>query len=405
MSTKIWGIAFPSILGGLGTERVIAEAAEMAQSEFIICSMIYKSYRLIMPRHPRQIYQLETGMSFYPINEAAYKGCAIRPAVTRDYAGRDFFKEALKAAEKHNMGICAWLACFANGRVAAEYPETGVQNMYGSRDRLFMCFNNPEVQKFVKAMFRDLAGQYPVTSLMADKIPQSMLELDTFGGRVDPLMRLVGSICFCEHCMAQAKKDGVDLAEAKKIALRVADATRKVPQYVREGLADELQGDHEVPAFLIEEPLIAEVLRWRIDCVARFLGEVRELVTSIRPGAKISACLVPPAKIGHDATQPRVWLSAESYSKFAKVVDTIHSVIHWNPDVVEYDTRRARDLVDRGNPECELCLHVAAYGRRRPEEMSSLYRAAMSQGADSMAFFCHDLMDERMMDALKQLPR
>ncbi len=174
MTKKLWGIAFPSILDGLGTERVIAEAAEMGQSEFVLCSMIYKSYRLIMPRHPRQIYQLETGLAFYPADEAAYKDCVIRPAVTRDYAGRNFFREALHAADKHNMGICAWLACFANGRVATEYPEVGVQNMYGSRDRLFLCFNNPEMQKFVKAMFRDLAGQYPVTSLMADKIPQSI---------------------------------------------------------------------------------------------------------------------------------------------------------------------------------------------------------------------------------------
>jgi hypothetical protein len=404
MGKRLWGIAFPCILEGLGTERVIAEAADMGQSQFIICSSIYKGYRLVMPRHPRQVYQLETGLMFYPINEAAYKGCKIRPAGTRDYAGRDFFKEALKAGEKHNVAITGWLACFANGRVANEYPETAVQNLYGSRDRLFLCFNNQDTQQFVKAMFRDLASQYPLATFMADKIPQSMMELDAISGRIDPLLRLVGSICFCDDCMALAKKDGIDLAEAKRIALRVAEATRKVPQFVRDALADELQGDQEVPNFLLEEPLIVEVLRWRINCVARFMSEARDLVRSIRPQATVSVCLVPPTKIGHDATQPRVWLAAESYRRFAQVADTIHSVIHWNPDVVEYDTRRARDLVDLGNRECELCLHVAAYGRRRPEEMPALYRAAFGQGADSMAFFCHDLMDERMMAALKQLP-
>jgi hypothetical protein len=357
-----------------------------------------------MPRHPRQIYQLETGMAFYPLDESAYGGCMIRPAASRDFAGCDFYKEALDAAEKHDMGICAWLACFANGRVAAEYPETAVQNLYGSRDRLFLCFNHPEVRKYVNAMFCDLAQRYPFSSFMADKIPQAQLELETFGGHFDPLLRLVGSICFCEHCMAQARKDGVDLAEAKRIAMRVGEASRKVPQYVREALAGELMGDTEIPNFLIEEPLFAEVLRWRVDCITRFLAELRELIRGIRPEAKLSACLVPPVKIGHDASAPRVWLSAESYRKFSQVVDTIHSVIHWDPDVVEYDTRRARDLIDDGNTDCELCLHVAAYGRRRPEEMPVLYRAAFGQGADSMAFFCHDLMDERMIEALKQLP-
>ena len=88
---KRWGIAFPAIIEGLGAERVLAEAADMGQSEFILCSIIYTNYRLIMPRHPRQIYQLEAGLTFYPANESLYQGCSIRPASTRDWAGRDFF--------------------------------------------------------------------------------------------------------------------------------------------------------------------------------------------------------------------------------------------------------------------------------------------------------------------------
>jgi uncharacterized lipoprotein YddW (UPF0748 family) len=278
------------------------------------------------------------------------------------------------------------------------------QNLYGARDRLFLCFNNPEVQKFCLAMFRDLVTRYPLASLMADKIPQSMLELDAFGGRIDPLLRLVGSICFCEHCMAQSKKDRIDLASAQQIALAVAEASRKVPQYVREALADDLRGDTETPQFLLEHPLFAQVLQWRIECVVRFLSQARELVRGIQPDCKLSAALVPPVKIGHDATAPRAWLGAQSYRAFARVLDTIHAVIHWSPDVVAYDTRRARDHIDAANTECELCVHMAAYGRRRPEEMQHLVQAALEQGADSVAFFCHDLMDERMINALKALP-
>ena len=118
----------------------------------------------------------------------------------------------------------------------------------------------------------------------------------------------------------------------------------------------------------------------------------------------MAACLVPPVKVGHDATSPRAWLGAQSYRKFSTVVDTIHSVIHWEPEVVAYDTRRARDMIDAGNPKCELCVHVAAYGKRKPEDMASLAQAARGQGADSMAFFCHDLLDKPMIDALKSLP-
>ena len=122
------------------------------------------------------------------------------------------------------------------------------------------------------AMFADLASRYPLTSMMADKIPQTTLELDGFGGRIDPLLRMAGSICFCEHCLAQAQKDGVDLKAAQRMALELGEASRKIPQHVREALKDDLKGDTEIPLFLIENPLFADVLRWRMDCVVRFLA-------------------------------------------------------------------------------------------------------------------------------------
>jgi len=383
----------------------MAEAAEMGHSEFVLCSIIYKGYRLVMPRHPRQIYQLETGMTFYPADESAYADCRIRPVSTRDWSGRDLFQEAADAAARVNIGLSGWISCFANGRVAAEPPEVAVENLYGSQDRLFLCFNNPDVQQYVLAMFRDMTTRYPLTSIMADKIPQSMLELDTFGGRIDPLLRLVGSICFCEHCMAQARQDGIDLLAVKQRALQIADASRELPQYVINALSDDLHGDTEIPLFLLEEPDFAEVLKWRIRCVVRFLGQVRALVQSIRPGIKLSAALVPPVKIGHDATAPRPWLGAQTYRAFAPVLDTLHCVIHWDPEVVEYDTRRARDQINAANADCELCVHVAAYGSRHPEEMPLLARAARQQGADSVAFFCHDLLSTRMIAAIKAVPR
>jgi hypothetical protein len=403
MAYKRWGIGFPAIVAGLGADRVAAEASEMEQSEFILCSIIYKGYRLVMPRHPQQVYQLETGMTFYPADVSFYEGGLIRPVSTRDFAEHDLFADMAKAAARHNLGLSAWVSCFANGRVAAEYPQVAVENLYGARDRLFLCFNHPEAQHYVLAMFRDLASRYPLTSLMADKIPQSMLELDSFGGRIDPLLRLVGSICFCDCCMAQAQKDGIDLAEGKRRALEIAETARKIPQHVREALRDDLKGDTEIPLFLLEEPLFAEILSWRTQCIVRFLAQVRQTVRELQPDCKLSAALVPPVKIGHDSTSPRAWLAAQTYRAFAPALDTLHCVIHWSPEVIEYDTRRARDQINAANPDCELCVHVAAYGSHRPDEMQAMTTAALRQDADSLCYFCHDLFDDAMIAALRAL--
>ncbi|RPJ51720.1 MAG: hypothetical protein EHM21_02020 [Chloroflexi bacterium] len=403
MATKIYGIGFPAILDGLGPDRVMAEAAGMGAREFIACSIIYRGYRLVMPRSPRQIYQLETGVTFYPADESIYRGSRIQPVSTRDFSGRDLFMESARAAERNGITLSAWVSCFANGRVAELYPDTAVQNLYGARDRLFLCFNNPDTIQYCLNMVKDLTCHYPLSSIMLDKIPQSMLEQEAFAGRIDPLLRLAGSICFCEHCHAQAREDGIDLAHVQELLLALAEASRKIPQYVRESMRDDLRGDIEIPGLLLEEPELYAVLQWRIRCVVHFLEQAKALVASPQSGCKLSAALVPPVKIGHDASVPRAWLGAQSYRAFSTVLDTIHSVIHWSPDVVEYDTRRARDWINTGNPNCELCVHVAAYGSHRPDEMELLARAAVGQGADSLAFFCHDLLDERMLDTLKRV--
>jgi len=189
MNLKKWGISFPVILDGLGADRVMAEAAEMGQSDFILCSMIYNPYRMVLPRHPRQIYQLEAGVTFYPADQSLYRDCQIKQVCTEDFAAHDLFQAAVQAGEKNGVRLSAWISCFANSRVARDFPQAAIQNLYGSRDRLFLCFNNPEVQKYVQAMFRDLATHYPLSSLMADKIPQAMMELNSFAGRIDPLLR------------------------------------------------------------------------------------------------------------------------------------------------------------------------------------------------------------------------
>jgi hypothetical protein len=399
-ATTFRGISFPAILEGLGPEQVVAEAAHMGQTEFILCATIYTGYRLVMPRHPRQIYQLEEGLVFYPCDPSLYRDTNMVPQATRDFAGRDLFAEAARAGEKHGVGLIGWVSCFANRRLATTHPENAVENLYGSRDRLFLCFNNPNVIHYCLSMFRELATRYPIVELMADKIPQSQLELVSFGGLIDPLLRLCGSICFCEHCLAQAARDGVDLAGAKRRALEVAEASRTVGQHVRAALQDDLRGDTEIPLFLVEEPLFAEVLRWRMRCIVRFFQEARVTLDGVRPGVKLSACVVPPVKIGHDFTQPRAWLGAQSYRYFAPAVDTLHCVIHWDAPVIEYDTRRARGQVDGTGANCELCVHVPAYGRFAPGQIEGLTRAALRQGADSVCYFCHDLLDQPMLEAI-----
>jgi len=386
-------VSFPVLVHDLGPERAMDEMHAMGFDHLMFCCGIYAGYRLVMPRNPdRPIYALEEGRQYHRPNEAHYG--RIKPEYTRDLGGRDLLREVMDAAASRGMTVGAWLPFFANGRIAKAYPDVAVQNPCGSADRLFLCYNNPDVLEFVWAMTQDVVVDYGVDVLEVDKIPQTLLELNAFAGRIDPIVRFVGSFCFCEHCTAKAKELGFDLPAIKKHARKLMENSLKIPPHVVNALADELQGDAEIPLLLLDEPLMYDLLRMRLATIRQFMEDLRARVRKLNERTRVSVAFVPPFKVGHDASAPRSWLCGQSYKNIAPAVDILNAVIHWDEDVVAYETRRAANAVAGA---CRLDGHVPAYGRFTPEQTPRLAETALANGADSVSFFCYDLMSEEMV--------
>jgi hypothetical protein len=399
MNTKIWGIGFPNSVVDFDPSRTFQDLQECGVDEYITCACIYNGYRLMMPRNEkRYIYSLEEGKLFFESDLQFYSDCKLKPVRSDDFKKTDVLDVATREAKKIGIKTAAWYCYFANGYIAKNHPECSIENMYGSKDRLFLCWNNPEVRKYSLAVTEDITRRYEISSIMADKIPQAVLELNVFSGRVDPLVRTLGSICFCEHCIKEAKKAGIDLEEVRKRAIEIADHSRRIPPHIVNALHDELKGDHEVPLFFLEEPIFYEVMKWRIETTVSFLKELKEKIRSIRKDLQLGVCYVPPVKIGHDASSPRPWLAAQSYKYCAEVADSIHSVIHWDADTVAYDTRRAALATQN---KCELVVHLKAYGSTRPRELADIADGALEAGADSLAFFCYDLFSDSVLEAIQ----
>jgi len=152
---------------------------------------------------------------------------------------------------------------------------------------------------------------------------------------------------------------------------------------------------------LLDEPWILDVLRFRIDCIRKFFIELRRRMDAVRSGIMLSAAFIPPVKIGHDSMQPRPWLAAQSYAAYKEVIDLLHCVVHWGPDEVQYNTRRAIDAVAGG--VTKIVTHIRCYGESRPENLSSLVSAVRRGGAPGVGYFCYDLMSREMLDAAAAL--
>jgi len=399
-----WICQFPISLAVEG-EDCYRRMAEAGLQRTLFCSVIYSPYRLVLPRYPRKaIYSLEEGRYYFQPELSRYAGLPMQPRASADFAGRDLLGEMCAGARKAGMEAGAWVTIFANGMIAKAHPAWAVRNMYDSADRLFLCFNHPEVREYSLRVVEEVAERYALDEIMLDKIPQACLEQNALAGRIEPMLRTLGSFCFCPHCMAAAKETGIDLAEYRERSLMLAGQALNIPQHLINAQADELNGDTEIPLLLLDNPWILEILQFRIDCIRRFLAEARARIEAKRKGITISMAFVPPAKIGHDASSPRAWLAAQSYAAYKDAAaDLIHCVVHWDAGIVEYNTRRALNAVAGGT--VDICTHIRAYGSTAPEELPGLAAAVQRGGTEKVGYFCYDLMNEGMLDAVKTAAR
>jgi hypothetical protein len=287
----------------------------------------------------------------------------------------------------------------AGGRIAKAFPNLAVTNLYGCKDPLFLCYNNPQVRNYRFAMVRDIVGRYEMDGLMMDKIPQTMLEVSALSGLFDPPLRTVGSFCFCEHCKKRAAKSGLDLEEVRAKALEIANRSLRIPPHVIAALGDQLVGDTEIPLLLLEEPLLYRMVEFRFESAVEFVAEIRDLAKKLRPGIVVQAAFVPPCHIGHDMTSPRSWLCIQSYKKYRHAVDGLLCVVHWGPDVVRFETARA---VDAAESQTSVTTSMRLYGPTRPEEVSLLGDAALASGSDGVSFLGYDVTTDELLEALRR---
>ena len=383
---------------GESPAQVAAGIRDAGANELLFFTSLYHGYRLLQRRYPdRAIYSLETDRVFYEPDLKLYDGLSLKPERSIDAADVDHLAELPPACHAEGVRFSALIPMCAGERIAQSRPDLAVANLYGSRDRLFLCYNNPEVRAYRLAMVRDVL-RYDIDALMLDKIPQTQLEVAAFGGTFDPPLRTVGSFCFCDHCRARAARSGLDLDEVKAKCREIADRSLAIPPYIVDALSGQLAGDTEIPLLLLEEPLIHRMLEFRFETAVEFVAEVGRLAGSIKPGIVFQAAFVPPTHIGHDMTSPRSWLAVQSYKLYADVLDEILCVVHWEPDVVRFETERA---VAAAGGKTRIITSMRLYGPTRPEEVPLLGDAALAGGSDGVSFLGYDVATDELLRALR----
>ena len=389
---------FGPVAHGESPEQTAAGLSEAGANTLLFFTSLYHGYRLLQPRYPqRAIYSLEADRLYFRPDPALYREGPLKPETSRDFPDLTYFPKLVDACHKRGVKMAALVPMCAGERLATEHPELAVQNLYGSRDRLFLCYNNPAVRAYRFAMIRDLLSHFEIDRLTLDKIPQTMLEQYSQTAIFDPPLRTVGSFCFCDSCKSAARKHDLDLDEVKARCLEIASRSLRIPQHVITAQGDKLIGDTEIPLLLLEEPLIYQMLKFRFDTAVELVQEARTVASQVRPGIPMQVAFVPPSHPGHDMTAPRAWLTVQSYKLYAKVVDEILCVVHFGPDVVRFETERA---VREAEGKTRVIASMRLYGATRPEEVPVLAEQALAAGSSGVSFLGYDVTTDELLAAL-----
>lgn len=207
MDTSIF--AFATDFADEGIETVLDNVQRRGGLGGVTVAAAYHEGRDVFPHNPvRKVRFLEGGAVFF--EPRALRGIRLTPPVSKV---ADVLPELVAAAERRGMAVRAWTVFLHNGALAEAHPECAPENAFGDRYLTDLCPAHPDVRAFARALAADIAG-LGVATICSESLHYHGLEhgyaheryFVPLGRRVRYLLGL----CFCEHCLAAARSQGVD---------------------------------------------------------------------------------------------------------------------------------------------------------------------------------------------------
>jgi hypothetical protein len=212
-------------------------------------------------------YEYDGGALFQP-DSSQYRGTRIRPVVFEGIRKANPLKTVVQACHDRGLRVgCGVAACHC--RPAAErHGHATVLDVLGDRD-YWLCPVNPDVQEYVRSVLTDLIGNYGLDSIRLSHIgfpwssgsnPVTRFN-EHHGFVMGPLELWLRTICFCESCRQLAKRDGIDVDSAARVAGDVLNAACRTGSSSR--------GD--VAGFVEAHDALDTYLRWRTSQLHRWI--------------------------------------------------------------------------------------------------------------------------------------
>jgi hypothetical protein len=246
--------------------------------------------------------------------------------------------------------------------VAGNLPAVQVAVDIQGRKSGAMCFYQPDVREFWKAVATDLCSSYPIDGILLFNERNGPL-LNAIGVSHHQAIDSAGVTCFCEQHQKAAEQHGIDFQRAKQGYL-------KLNQYVLNSLDGKRPSDGyyvEFARLLLEYPEIMAYNQLFDLGKHQVLKDVYNTVKGIRKNLEVGF------HIEHTNSFNPLYRASRSYEELGAMADFLKVVVYNNCGGERYRNfiRNVSSTVFRDVPPEELMLmnnHLLNYAREAPIE-------------------------------------
>ena len=206
--------AFATDLVDEGMDAVLDNVSKRAGLGGVTMAAAYHHGRDVFPHNPaRKVHFLEGGTVFFRPDASRYKGRVLQPLVSELAQNTDVLADLCHDAAASSLRVRAWTVFLHNYALGEAHPDCASRNAFGDAHLTDLCPNNPEVRAYAAALAADIASK-GVNAVVAESLHFHGLEHGFHHERyfieLGALGRYLLGLCFCEHCLAAARRHGVD---------------------------------------------------------------------------------------------------------------------------------------------------------------------------------------------------
>ena len=399
MPVGFW--VFPWDIEDEGIDRFAARLERLGATS-ASPSVLYHSGRALLPRAQRQKVRLLGGPGAnFPFEslEAPFLGMESEFALR---SGKRFWWRLAEALADRGIRLNAWAMPMHGSELGRRLPLSVVRNCFGDPYAYALCPSHPQARLFAESLVGELARSHIFHAIQLESVGYLGYrhfhhhEAEYVGH--GPLEELLLSLCFCDGCIAGARREGVSI-----FALRAA-ISRDLERRWRDDVSS--VGVEEVREALEENDDLRALVSFRQSTVASLVSSLAERCRSESTELHSFSAIFPPT------LEQSTWIEGTDFAAWSEVLDRliVFGYTAGGPGAAEVDEEWTRSELEHAGryfdrSRINVVLNLAPRYLPTLDDARRRFGTISRMGFNDLSITNYGMLSETRLDWVPELRR